>query len=128
MRLRRHRNRSKVAPWRIGEKSGRHPSGPLARLFAGFTGVIAVTATLVVVIQTTEALSKRAEWRSPMPSPRNTSLSGERTIETVLGVLEQHKERLCRIVESDDTTPEDKYEALIHLASLTGILTSVANG
>lgn len=61
-----------------------------------------------------------------MPSPRNTSLSAEKTIDAVLNVLDQHKERLCAIVESEKTTPDDKYEALMRLASLTGILTSMA--
>ena len=61
-----------------------------------------------------------------MPSPRNTALSGELTVDIVLGAIELHKERLCQIIESDDTTPEDKYEALMRLASMTGILTSAA--
>jgi hypothetical protein len=61
-----------------------------------------------------------------MPSPRNVSLSGEQTMHAILDVLDQHKERLLTIVESEETTQEDKYEALMRLASLTGVLTSVA--
>jgi hypothetical protein len=63
-----------------------------------------------------------------MPSPRNISLSGEQTVNAILDTLDQHKERLIAIVESEQTTPEDKYEALMRLASLTGILISAANG
>jgi hypothetical protein len=43
-----------------------------------------------------------------------------------LDVLGQHKERLLAIVESEETTPDDKYEALMRLASLTGILSRAA--
>jgi hypothetical protein len=85
---------------------------------------------LVVVIQDYKnpLIYMRADWRPTMASPRNASLSGERAIETVLALLEQHEVRLRQIVESDDTTPAEKYEALMRLASLTGILTSAANG
>lgn len=41
----------------------------------------------------------------------------------ILDALDQHKQRLLAIVESEGTTPEDKYEALMRLASLAGILT-----
>lgn len=58
-----------------------------------------------------------------MPSPRNASLSGKQTMHAILDVLDRHKERLLAIVESEETTPDDKYEALMRLASLTGILT-----
>ena len=44
----------------------------------------------------------------------------------ILDALDQHKERLIAIIESEETTPEDKYEALMRLASLTGILTDAA--
>jgi hypothetical protein len=30
--------------------------------------------------------------------------------------------RLCAIVESDTATPDEKYQALVDLASLTGVL------
>jgi hypothetical protein len=46
------------------------------------------------------------------------NISGGRECDIV-----RHKERLCAIVESDQTSPEDKYEALIRLAALTSILT-----
>ena len=55
--------------------------------------------------------------------PRNASLSGEQTMHAILDALDQHKQRLLAIVESEGTTPEDKYEALMRLASLAGILT-----
>ena len=66
---------------------------------------------------------REAAWRCSMPSPRNASLSGEQTMHAILDALDQHKQRLLAIVESEGTTPEDKYEALMRLASLAGILT-----
>ena len=57
-----------------------------------------------------------------MPSPRNTSLSAERTINVALDLLDQHKQRLCAVIESEQSTPEEKYEALVSLAYMTGIL------
>ena len=45
---------------------------------------------------------------------------------TVLDALDRHKERLLAIVDSEDTTPDDKYEALMRLASLTEILSREA--
>ena len=61
-----------------------------------------------------------------MPSPRNTALSAEQTIGAILDILDLHKERLLAIVESEETTPDDKYEALMRLASLTEILIRTA--
>jgi hypothetical protein len=61
-----------------------------------------------------------------MLSPRNASLSRKQTMHAVLDALDQHKERLLVIVESEVTTPDDKYEAVMRLASLAGILTRTA--
>jgi hypothetical protein len=33
---------------------------------------------------------------------------------------------LCEIIDSEQTTPEEKYEALMRLASLTGTLADIA--
>jgi hypothetical protein len=44
----------------------------------------------------------------------------------ILDVLGQHKEHLLAVVESEETTPDDKYEALMRLASLTGVLADAA--
>jgi hypothetical protein len=57
-----------------------------------------------------------------MPSPRNTTLSAERLIQVALDLLDQRKEHLCSIVESEQTSPDEKYEALVSLAYMTGIL------
>jgi hypothetical protein len=50
----------------------------------------------------------------------------EQTIGAILDILDQHKQHLLAIVESEETTPDDKFEALMRLASLAGILTSAA--
>jgi hypothetical protein len=57
-----------------------------------------------------------------MPSPRNTYLSAERIIQVALDLLDERKEHLCSIVESEQTTPDEKYQALVNLAYMTGIL------
>jgi hypothetical protein len=57
-----------------------------------------------------------------MPSPRNTSVCAARAIELALGLVEQREQRLRGIIESEQTTPDEKFEALIDLARLTGIL------
>jgi hypothetical protein len=57
-----------------------------------------------------------------MPSPRNSSLIAERTIQVALDLLDERKEHLCSITESEQTTPDEKYQALVSLAYMTGIL------
>ena len=64
-------------------------------------------------------------WRRTvvfMPSPRNTSVCAARAIELALGLVEHRELRLRGIIESEQTTPDEKFEALIELARLTGIL------
>jgi hypothetical protein len=39
-----------------------------------------------------------------------------------VGLVEQQEERLRGILESKQTTPEEKFEALVDLAQLAGIL------
>ena len=63
-----------------------------------------------------------------MPSPRNTTLSAERLIQVALDLLDQRKEQLCSIMESEQTTPDEKYEALVSMAYMTGILVREAAG
>jgi len=58
-----------------------------------------------------------------MSYARNASLSAAQSISPILDLLDRHKQRLLAVVESKATTPEDRYEALRHLASLTGALT-----
>ena len=60
-----------------------------------------------------------------MPSPRDTLVSGEQALDRVLNLLDQHKQRLCEIIESEHSTPEDQNEALMRLASLMGTLADV---
>ena len=59
-----------------------------------------------------------------MPSPRNTSLSGQQAVDAALTLLDRHKHRLTEIIESEETTPDEKYDALIVLAHMTGVLTN----
>jgi len=56
-----------------------------------------------------------------MPSPRNTSASA-RAINVALDLVEQQQERLRAIIESKQSTPKEKFEALVDLALLAGIL------
>jgi hypothetical protein len=57
-----------------------------------------------------------------MPSPRNSSLLAQRTIQVALDLLDERREHLCSIVESEQTSTDEKYEALVSLAYMTGIL------
>jgi hypothetical protein len=57
-----------------------------------------------------------------MPSPRNTSVLAERTIHFALDLLDERKEHLCSVVESQQTTPDEKYQALVNLAHMTWVL------
>jgi hypothetical protein len=72
--------------------------------------------------QSTETLPEGDERRCPIPSPRNSSLLAERTIQVALGLLDERKEQPCSIVESEQTTPDEKYQALVNLAYMIGIL------
>jgi hypothetical protein len=57
-----------------------------------------------------------------MGSPRNALLSGQQALELALELLDRRKQRLCAIVESVQTTSDEKYQALVKLACLTGAL------
>ena len=61
-----------------------------------------------------------------MPPPRNVLVSAERTINMALDLLDQRKDALCAIVESEHAAPEEKYEALVALAYMTGVLNTTA--
>ena len=45
---------------------------------------------------------------------------------SILDALDHHKDRLLAIIESEETTPDDKSDALMRLASLTSALTGMA--
>jgi hypothetical protein len=62
-----------------------------------------------------------------MPSPRNSSLLAHRIIHLALDLLDERKERLCSIVGSEQTSPDEKFEALVSLACMTGILVREAS-
>ena len=57
-----------------------------------------------------------------MPSPRNLSISAERAVKIALRLVDQYEMRLRTVIESEQTSPEEKFQALIDLAHLTGIL------
>jgi hypothetical protein len=61
-----------------------------------------------------------------MPSPRNTSASAARAINVALGLADQQEHHLCAIVESKQATPDEKFQALIELAHLAGIVLHAA--
>jgi predicted nucleotidyltransferase len=57
-----------------------------------------------------------------MPSPGNTAVYAVRAIDVALGLVEQQEERLRAIIESKQSSPQEKFEALVDLAHLAGIL------
>ena len=61
-----------------------------------------------------------------MSSPRNTSVSAARVINVTLGLADQQEQRLCAIIESKQATPDEKFQALVDLARLAGIVLRVA--
>jgi hypothetical protein len=68
---------------------------------------------------------EKLSWRRTvvtMPSPRNTSVSAARAINVAIGLVEQQEERLRDILESKQSTPEEKFDALVRLARLAGIM------
>ena len=61
-----------------------------------------------------------------MRSPRNNSAIAERVIHFALDLLDKRRQELCAAIESEQTTPEEKFEALVALADMTGVLTRKA--
>jgi predicted nucleotidyltransferase len=57
-----------------------------------------------------------------MPSPRNSSISAARAINVAVTLVEQQQEQLRAIIESTQSRPEEKFQALVDLAHLAGIL------
>jgi hypothetical protein len=47
----------------------------------------------------------------------------EHIIHAAVDLLDQYKQELCAVVESEQTIPDEKYEALVRLACMTRILT-----
>ncbi|MDP9051269.1 MAG: hypothetical protein M3O31_11210 [Acidobacteriota bacterium] len=58
----------------------------------------------------------------PKPSPRIISVSAARAVKVAVDLVEQQQEWLRAILESKQATPEQKFEALVDLAHLAGIL------
>ena len=61
-----------------------------------------------------------------MSSPRNTSVSAVRAINVALGLADQQEQRLRVMTESKQTTPDEKFQALVDLARLAGIVLHAA--
>jgi hypothetical protein len=61
-----------------------------------------------------------------MPSPRNTSVSAARAINVALDLADQQEQRLCAIIESKQATSDEKFQALVDLAHLAGIVLHAA--
>jgi hypothetical protein len=61
-----------------------------------------------------------------MTSPRNTSIFAARVVNVALGLADQQEQRLCAIVESKQATQDEKFQALIGLAHLAGIVLHTA--
>jgi len=56
-----------------------------------------------------------------MASPRNIQVSAQRGIDVALGLAEQQEHRLRDILESKQSTPDEKFQALLDLSRLAGI-------
>jgi hypothetical protein len=56
-----------------------------------------------------------------MASPRNIERSAQRGIDVALGLAEEQEQRLRAILESKQSTPDEKFQALLDLARLAGI-------
>jgi hypothetical protein len=52
----------------------------------------------------------------------HTSVLAERIIHAAMGLADERKHELCDIVESDSSTATEKYEALLTLGHMTGVL------
>jgi hypothetical protein len=52
----------------------------------------------------------------------HTSVFAEIIIHEAMGLADERKHELCDIVESESSTATEKYEALLTLAHMTGIL------
>jgi hypothetical protein len=60
-----------------------------------------------------------------MPSPRNSSIVAGRIIHAALNLIDEQQGKLCAIVESEQTTAEEKYDALVNLAHMTSLAMAV---
>jgi hypothetical protein len=61
-----------------------------------------------------------------MPLLGTPSPSANQTIHAIDSILDliKRKKRLCQILDAEETTPAEKHEIIVQLASLTGILAS----
>ena len=48
--------------------------------------------------------------------------SAVRALDAALRLVDEREQQLCRIIESSQSSPEEKYQALLDLAYMTDIL------
>jgi hypothetical protein len=60
-----------------------------------------------------------------MRSPHNSSILTRRIIQAALNLIDEQQGKLVAIVESEHSTPQERYDALVNLAHMTGVLTAV---
>ena len=54
-----------------------------------------------------------------MPIPRSSVIS---TLDAAVGLVDGREQQLCQIIECSQSSPEEKYQALINLAYMNAIL------
>jgi len=64
--------------------------------------------------------------RAQISSPRNTLVYAARAIDVALDLADQQEQRLRVILESKQATPDEKFQALVDLARLAGIVLHAA--
>jgi DNA repair photolyase len=55
-----------------------------------------------------------------------TSIDAARTIDAALALAQEEERKLCAVIESDLSTPEQRFEALVDLAELSRKLVRMA--
>jgi hypothetical protein len=54
-----------------------------------------------------------------MDIPRTSAI---RALDAAVGLVNEREQQLCEIIESSQSSPEEKYQALVDLAYMTAIL------
>jgi hypothetical protein len=54
-----------------------------------------------------------------MDIPRTSAI---RALDAAVGFVNEREQQLCQIIESSQSSPEEKYQALVDLAYMTAIL------
>ena len=86
--------------------------------------MMAITACRVPTFYTLETFTPMAAMAISMPPPTTSTV--DPSIAAALELLDRRKEELCAVLESNQATSDQKFEALVALAYMTGVLTRVA--